>query len=124
MKLIRFSQVLSIFVCLSAFRASMEIINGIAFLLSCLLIHRDNKRCIRSTKDWEAGRVFRIASLLATFANVFMYIDYLGVHGIYPTGVRIMFRTLLMVILSAGLFTYVYWAAKACFPFVLYVWNH
>lgn len=105
----------------SAYRIVMEVAVCTSFLLSCLLVYRDDKRLIRSSRDWVAGRVFRHAALWTSFMYIINHVDYLGVFGIYPVGVRAMFKTLLMLSLSSAVYTYVYFCAKACFPFVLYV---
>ena len=106
---------------LVGFRIACEILSCVALILSLVQLRRDRRKGIWSKEDWVTHNVFRKVAIVASVIEVCANVDFLGVFGIYPVEARIFFKTINLITLSTAMLTYVYYTAKSCFPFVLYV---
>ena len=90
--------------------------------MTSLPLYRDaNALRITAKAAGTTHIVFRKVAWLAALGEIVFNVDTFGVFGIWTPVARLVFKAFSFLWVSMAMVTYLYYAAKGCFPFVLYV---
>ena len=101
----------------------MYVCTIVTFFLATRQLIRDEHRFTVFVSHGVTHVVFRKFAWIISFLELFVNIDYFGVFGIFPPELRVFFKWAVLSSLSAPILTYLFFAAKSSFPFVLYVFT-